>query len=76
MRNDPWGIRSNQLCIDADKYGTPTTLQKTDKGLKHETITIDNTYVVVTDTYYYLGNSEIWTTHKKYYMRVDKFKGE
>jgi hypothetical protein len=74
VRKDPWGECGHQLCVDESKYGTKAILQKSEKGIKNEVISFDNKYVIVTDTYYYLGNSEIWTTHKKYYIRADKFK--
>ncbi len=68
VRNDPWGESNYQLCIDAKKYGSKVLLEKTELGFKNSIISMNNKYLVATKVFRYIGNSEIWTTIKHYYL--------
>ena len=67
------GMVNHQLCIDADEYGTRVQLSQPKKELIHKTETFNDTYITVTNTHYYLGNSQIWTTRKFYYIKNENF---
>ena len=67
------GMVNHQLCIDVDEYGTRVQLPQPKNELIHKTETFNDTYVTVTDTHYYLGNCQIWTTRKHYYIKNENF---
>jgi hypothetical protein len=67
------GVASHQLCLEADSTHKRMQLTKNEKGILHDITSYENKYVTLTDTYYYLGNCQIWTTNKYYYIRADKY---
>lgn len=74
VRQDPSGYISHQFCTDDNEYGTTIHFSSEDlldsKLKEKKVVSYNKTYLTITEAHFYLGNSMIWTTVKKYYKRI------